>query len=261
MAKIAEKIVIVNDKGGASKSTTGFQIFGAYFLSNNLDGTVVEFDDENKDSKIFTDSKIKTRQVKVGDSLSAELKNRVLKDFTSNEICVYDIGGNKTTTIFLDALRATRMYKKVDLWVIPASGGSQDIENMEKMYHKIKALDKNAKILLSLSKVRNTENYKFQYRKLFANPTLNQLEHIIIKDSDVIDLSRDMHMSAYEIAIDTATKDEFEKVFEKVIDEENVDQEKVIELSNMLSVFDQSEDFLTDILHPAFDVISKVIEQ
>lgn len=256
-----KKVVIANDKGGASKSTTSFQILGAYYIYMELNGTVVEFDDENQDSKIFTNSKIKTRQVKVGDSMTAELKNRVLKDFTSRDICVYDIGGNKTTTIFLDTLKATRMFKKVDLWVIPASGGSQDIENMEKMYNKIKALDKNAKILLSLSKVRNTENYKFQYRKLFANETLNQLPHIIIKDSDVIDLSRDMHMSAYEIAIDSATKDEFEKVFEAVIDDEKVDQNKVIELSNMLSVFDQSEEFLENILKPAFDVITKAIEE
>ena len=256
-----KKVVIANDKGGASKSTTSFQIFGAYFLYKKLNGTVVEFDDENRDTKNFTDSKIKTRQVKVGDSLTAELKNRVLREFTSPEICAYDVGGNKTTTIFFETLRTTRMYKKVDLWVIPASGGHQDIENMEKTYNKIKEINKNAKILLSLSKVRNIENYKFQYRKLFANPILNQLPYIVIQDSDVIDLSRDMHKSAFEIAVDTNSKTELEKVFETYIDQENIDQEKVIELSTTLSVFDQSEDFLQEILKPAFDVISKVTKE
>ena len=256
-----KKIVVINDKGGASKSTTSFQILGAYFLANNLNGTIVEFDDENQDSKIFTDSKIKTRQIKVGDSMTAELKNRILKEFANSNICGYDIGGNKTTTIFLNALKATRMYKKVDLWVIPASGGHQDIENMEKMYHKIKTLDKNAKILLTLSKVRNVNNYKFQYRKLFKNSILNQLPYIVIQDSDVIDLSRDMKKSAYEIAINTDAKKELEKVFEKLIEPKNPDENQVIELSTTLSVFDQSEDFLEDILKPAFDVISKVTKE
>ena len=254
-----KKIVVTNDKGGASKSTTSFQVLGAYFLYKNIDAEIVEFDDENKDSKNFVKSQIKTRQVRVGSDVSVELKNSILKEFTDSKNTIYDVGGNKTTTIFFDALRSTRMFKKVDLWVIPASGGHQDIENMKKIYNKIKELDANANILLSLSRVRNMSNYEFQYRKLFADKELSALKHIVIEDSDAIDLSRDMKKSAYEIAIDNTAKQEFEKKFNEMINKKDIDQNQIIQLSNTLGVFDDSEKFLNEVLYPAFQTIESII--
>ena len=116
-----KKIIVVNTKGGSAKSTTSFQVVGSYFLSKNLSAQLLEFDDENKDSEHFTKSTIKTDRVEVngGDGLNDTLREWFLKD----ENLVFDIGGNKTTTLFIEALKSSRMYKRVDLVIIHMSGG------------------------------------------------------------------------------------------------------------------------------------------
>jgi len=246
-----KRIVVTNDKGGASKSTSAFHLFLSYFLSKNINAILLEFDDENKDSSVFTETKMKTEQIEIGDA--ADINNIVRAVFKEKINQIFDIGGNRTTTLFLNAIKATRMYKKVDLYAIPVSGGGQDVKNAEKIYKIIKDFDSSAKIIFVLSRVRNPVRIKNQYSKFFENKILNKEDYIVLKDSDVIDLSRDMKKSAYELAHDKDVKKALEKSLDEALDK--CDDDLVDTYSMMLEVYDESEDFLKDTLIPAFEKI------
>jgi len=70
-------IAVVNTKGGASKSTVAFQVAAASFLEKKQEVQLIEFDDENKDSETFSNSKIKSSQVEIGDGTDVD---EVLKE-------------------------------------------------------------------------------------------------------------------------------------------------------------------------------------
>ena len=122
----------MNTKGGAGKSTTAMQTIATYFLAKVQEQEVelLELDNQNQDAKIFSKSKIKSTQINV--DANAKDLNQTIRDLflaeNKNNI-VLDIGGNATTYNFLQSLKSTHMYNMVDLFVIPMSGGSQDLKN------------------------------------------------------------------------------------------------------------------------------------
>lgn len=249
------KIAVVNGKGGASKSTTSLQVASAYFLNTNSPIKLIELDDENKDSEHFTNSKITTEQqiVEMGETLS----NDLISIMANDENLVFDVGGNKTTTLFLNALKSSRMYRKVDLFLIPMSGGSQDVKNAFKTYTTIKEIDENAKVVFVLSRVRNLKRVSWQYRDFFEDEISKKHDFIILKDSDVIDLSRAEKKSVYEIATDRDYKRKLEKEFDKALDKN--DNNTVSFLAVTLQIFDECEEYLEKTLKPAFQTIEKNI--
>ena len=105
-------IAVVNTKGGSAKSTTTTQVGGAYALDKELSSKIWEFDDENKDSQNFTKSAIQSEQIVVGDG--AEITTTLRDLFTDNDVDIklLDVGGNKTTTIFLEGLKKSRMFNR-----------------------------------------------------------------------------------------------------------------------------------------------------
>ena len=121
-------ISVVNTKGGASKSTVAFQVAAASFLTKKQEVQQIEFDDENKDSETFSNSKIRSTQVEIGDGTDVDevLKNTLLVPNDKN--LVIDVGGNKTTTSIIEGLKKTRLYRKIDLFIIPMSGSYQDLK-------------------------------------------------------------------------------------------------------------------------------------
>ncbi|MGJ0300762.1 division plane positioning ATPase MipZ [Aliarcobacter cryaerophilus] len=251
-------IVVTNHKGGASKSTTTMQICGAYALYKNMNVEIFEFDDENKDSQNFTKSKIKSTQVEVGDGseITTTLRN-LFNGIDKADMRLCDVGGNKTTTIFLEGLKKSRMFKKVDLFIIPMSGGSQDLKNAKKTLDVILEMDKNANIMFCLSRVRNPRRVQFQYGDFFNDKDLKKYPYIILKDSDVIDLSRKIKKSVYELATDLESKNEIEDAFDIALDEE--DNQKISNLSVMLEIYDEAENYLQTTLNVAFDQLDKLL--
>lgn len=251
-------IVVTNHKGGASKSTTAMQICGAYALYKNMNVEILEFDDENKDSQNFTKSKIKSTQIEVGDGseITTTLRN-LFNGIDKADMRLCDVGGNKTTTIFLEGLKKSRMFKKVDLFIIPMSGGSQDLKNAKKTLDVILEMDKNANIMFCLSRVRNPRRVQFQYGDFFNDKDLKKYPYIILKDSDVIDLSRKIKKSVYELATDLESKNEIEDAFDIALDEE--DNQKVSNLSVMLEIYDEAENYLQTTLNVAFDQLDKLL--
>lgn len=251
-------IVVTNHKGGASKSTTAMQICGAYALYKNMNVEILEFDDENKDSQNFTKSKIKSTQIEVGDGseITTTLRN-LFNGIDKADMRLCDVGGNKTTTIFLEGLKKSRMFKKVDLFIIPMSGGSQDLKNAKKTLDVILEMDKNANIMFCLSRVRNPRRVQFQYGDFFSDKDLQKYPYIILKDSDVIDLSRKIKKSVYELATDLESKNEIEDAFDIALDEE--DNQKVSNLSVMLEIYDEAENYLQTTLNVAFEQLDKLL--
>lgn len=248
------KLAVLNTKGGASKSTVSFQVGCTYFLDKGLPVQLLEFDDENKDSEHFSKSKIESKQIEVnaGDGLNDRLREILLND----ENLVLDVGGNKTTTLVLEALKSSRMYRKIDLFIIPMSGGSQDVKNAIKTYNMIKEIDKSAKVIFALSRVRNPKRISFQYRDYFVTSESKENEHFVLNDSDVIDMSRNEQRSVYEIAKDTKYKANLEKAFDAALDKN--DNERSNTYSIMLEINDEAIGYLS-VLEKAYAIIDKVV--
>lgn len=242
-------IAVVNTKGGASKSTVAFQVAAASFLAKGQEVQLIEFDDENKDSETFSNSKIKSSQVEIGDGTDVDevLKDTILVPKDKN--IVIDVGGNKTTTIILEGLKKTRLYRKIDLFIIPMSGGYQDLKNAEKTYEMIKGF--GVPVIFALSRVRNPKRLQFQYGDFFR--TFPEAEYLVLTESDVIDLSRQNAKSIYEIAFDDMEKKVFEDALDEAFDADNND--KIAQYSTILQIFDESEAYVEKILKPAFEVI------
>jgi len=245
-------IAVVNTKGGASKSTVAFQVAAASFLAKKQEVQLIEFDDENKDSETFSNSKIKSSQVEIGDGTDVDevLKDTILVPKDKN--IVIDVGGNKTTTIIIEGLKKTRLYRKIDLFIIPMSGGYQDLKNAEKTYEMIKGFD--VPVIFALSRVRNPKRLQFQYGDFFQ--VFKEADYLILTESDVVDLSRSNKKSIYEIAYDSESKAILEDGLDKAFDADNNDE--IAFYSTLLQIFDESEEYVKDILTPAFKKIQKV---
>lgn len=248
--------VIANTKGGSTKSTTATQCGCSYSLMDNRKVKLYEFDDENKDSENFSQSAIIKEQVYVGDgsSINSSLRNIVLDEKRDFDI-VIDVGGNKTTSIFLEGLKSSRMYKKIDLFIIPMSGGSQDLINAIRTYETIVEFYPEANIIFALGRVRKMKNIKFQYSEFFKNKTIGKLPYFSLLDSDVIDLSRRLKKTVSEISQDKDIKEQLEKAFDEAL--EKNDNKLIGEYSLTLEIYDDSEKYLNEVLVPSFEVIKE----
>jgi len=246
-------IAVVNTKGGASKSTVAFQVAAASFLAKKQEVQLIEFDDENKDSETFSNSKIKSSQVEIGDGTDVDevLKDTILVPKDKN--IVIDVGGNKTTTIILDGLKKTRLYRKIDLFIIPMSGGYQDLKNAEKTYEMIKGF--GVPVIFALSRVRNPKRLQFQYGDFFR--AFPEAGYLILSESDVIDLSRQRGKSVYEISHDEEEKKILENALDKAFDADN--NLRIGQISTLLQIYDESEAYVEKILSPAFKVIEQKV--
>lgn len=253
-----KKVIVVNTKGGASKSTVALQVVGTYFLQRGENIALVELDDENQDSAIFSDSLIKTSTAFVGtheDDILLTLREL----FSNNKLqnLVLDIGGNKTTTMVINALERSRLYHLMDLFIIPMSGGNQDYANAIKTYEMIKHMGKP--VIFGLSRVRRLERVKSQYQEFFRD--FPDFPFIILTDSDTIDLSRRLNKSVYELAIATSEGNLIEQ-YDKLIYnemEKNDNQDEADKLVDVLDILKKSVDYKKDILEPCYKELDKVL--
>ncbi len=246
-------IAVLNTKGGASKSTVALQVAAAYFLQKKENVDLYEFDDENRDSLNFNLSEIRSKQIKIGDGkeITDILRNSILKYNGDN--LVIDVGGNKTTTIFVNGLKKSMLYKKIDLIIIPMSGGTQDLNNAIKTYELVKAF--NIPIVFGLSRVRNVKRVQYQYYRFFIE--FPNEKYFILQESDVIDLSRDINKSIYEVASDKELKSLIEKDLNEAFSTGN--DAKADLLSHRYEIYDDSEEYLENILTPAWNVLDNII--
>ncbi|MEV9547042.1 division plane positioning ATPase MipZ [Aliarcobacter butzleri] len=251
-------IIIVNTKGGASKSTTAMQVIAPYFLAKSQEVELLELDNQNQDAKIFSKSKIKTTQINV-DANAKDLNQSIRDLFLSenkNNI-VLDIGGNATTSNFLQSLKSTHMYNMVDLFVIPMSGGSQDLKNAKDTLQMILAMNSNAKVLFALSRVRNPKRVQFQYGDFFQDQDLKKYPYIILPESDCIDLSRKLKKTVFELAQDEQEKDNINQKLLEAFDKN--DKNSIYSYSLIMEIFEDSQAYKTEVIDVAHNVIDEVL--
>lgn len=249
-------IVIINTKGGASKSTTAYQVVSTYFLSKGEDITLFELDNQNQDSKNFINSKIKSKQIQVDfdKQINNTIRDLFLNEKSENK--AIDVGGNQTTTEFIEALKQTHMYNMVDLFIIPISGGHQDVENSAATYDLIQGFGK--KIVFCLSRSRHASDsprLKFQYQKFFQ--TFKNPVYFVLQDSDVIDLSRAFKKSVYELAQDEQEIENINQQLLKAFDEKNNDD--IYQLSQVLEVLEDSKKYKETNIDVAHGVLEEVL--
>ena len=248
-------IVIINTKGGASKSTTAFQVACTYFLTKVQEVGLFELDNQNKDSANFSKSEIKSIQIQV--DFNKEINNTV-RDLFLNQNAqnkVIDVGGNQTTTAFISALQSTHMHNMVDLFIIPASGGHQDIINAKATFDLISGFEK--KVLFCLSRARhphNSSRLKFQYQnffKTFKNPI-----YFVLEDSDVIDLSRNLKKSVYELANDD---EEIQNISQKLLESfEKRDNDAIYSYSQIIEILEDAKKYKETNIDVAHQVLDEV---
>ena len=252
-----ENICVLNTKGGSSKSTVALQVTATYFLNKNQESFLYELDDENLDSANFEKTKIICGQVEVGDGkdLNSSLRDLLIKNDRNRTL---DIGGNKTTTLFINSLIKSKMYKRINLFIIPVSSGHQDVENAKKTYDLIEHLGIN--IIFALSRSRheaNSKRVKFQYSNFFK--IFPEADYFVLKDSDVVDLSRIMKKSCYELSKDDKTKQIFEDKLDEAFDKD--DEKAIANMSVMLEILEDADDFYKTNLIPAYEIIAKNIKE
>ena len=249
-------IVIINTKGGASKSTTAFQVACTYFLAKAQQVELFELDNQNRDSANFSKSLIKSTQIQV--DFNKELNNSV-RDLFLNQNAqnkVIDVGGNQTTTAFISALQSTHMHNMVDLFIIPISGGHQDVINAKVTYDLISEFGK--KVVFCLSRARHSPNsprLKFQFQNFFK--TFKNPNYFVLQDSDVIDLSRTFKKSVYELANDET---EIQNINSKLLDAfNNKNNDEIYQYSQILEILEDAKKYKETNIDVAHQVLDEVL--
>ena len=251
-------IVTSNTKGGSSKSTSSTQSIATYFLAAGQEVELLELDNQNQDAKIFSKSKIKSRQINVdanAKDLNQTIRDLFLGEDKNNK--VMDIGGNATTYNFLQSLKSTHMYNMVDLFVIPMSGGSQDLKNAKDTLEMILDMKSNAKILFVLSRVRNPKRVQFQYGDFFQDEELKKYPYIILPESDCIDLSRKLKKTVYELAQDEEEKQNINQKLLEAFDKN--DKNSIYSYSLILEIFEDSENYKKEVIDVAHQTLDEVL--
>ena len=197
--------ITTNTKGGVGKSTFMAQIASAYILRNSNTVQLIEIDDENKDCVTFAKSEtLKTQMLST--SKIPTLDELFIEE--EGEDILLDIGGNKTSTIFLEEIKKVGEFESV-IWFIPLRSGEQDNQNALDTYYRIIAMDKVAKVIFVLSDVRSDDlEYEFLY--FFGNEFLNtpmaimkqgfKVNYITIKSSPIINISRSFNKTIKDIS-------------------------------------------------------------
>ncbi len=256
--KNQKNVIVVNTKGGAGKSTTAMQIVSTYFLAKGQGVELLELDNQNQDAKIFSKSKIKTQQINVdanAKDLNQTVRDLFLSENKNNR--AMDIGGNATTFNFLKSLKSTHMHNMVDLFVVPMSGGSQDLKNAKDTLQMILSMNNNAKVLFALSRVRNPKRVQFQYGDFFNDEELTKYPYIILPESDCIDLSRKISKTVYELAEDEQEKENLNQKLLKAFDSN--DKNSIYSFSLILEIFEDSQNYKTEVIDVAHQVLDEVL--
>ena len=248
-------IVIINSKGGASKSTTAYQVASTYFLYKNEEVELFELDNQNKDSSNFKNSEIKSSQIQV--DFDKQLNNTIRDLFLNqSKNKVVDVGGNQTTTQFISAINQTKMYNLIDLFIIPISGGHQDVVNAKASYELISNFGKKVVFCLSRSRhPHNSPRLKFQYQnffKTFENPI-----YFVLEDSDVIDLSRTFKKSVFELANDDTEIENINSKLLKAFDDKNNDE--IYQYSQILEILEDSKKYKETNIDLAHQILDEVL--
>jgi hypothetical protein len=256
-----KKIVVINNKGGVGKTTSANELF-APFLSfeNDMKPTMVyEFDEENTHGKRYTKSDciLFSPQKTSGPKLEKNITNILLDD----SFCVIDIGANKSTTYFIEALAKSALDEIISLVAIPLSDGEQDTLNAKNIYRKIRKMNQTIPIVFILSRYNPNRELEFQFDYFFEMivPYVEEKdrEWIVLNDSDSIKFARREEKTIFELSYEKINyKDMIKKAIKK-----GKSQDKIKELSDKNRMYLEVIEYRKNILTPAFNKIKEIINK
>lgn len=265
------KIAVISSKGGVGKSTISMQLIAPflYELNNKNPVYFYEFDDENNDCLSYGDSKLTHRTIV--EVSSPILRENITEMFLRDEIACFDIGGNKTTTLVLNAFNESGMIHFIDLVVIPLLDGEQDGINAVVIYSILKDMRPDLKFVFVLNRAKNHRYVEYQFDNFFGdirgifennNSVTNCVlegddNYIVMLDDDIIKYSRRFGLTIYEIA--QQHKDFISML--KVNSDTLNDDQKVKLLSFKNYIKKASETYYTDVLKVGFDTLKTLLKK
>lgn len=265
------KIIVVSSKGGVGKSTISMQLIAPFLYEFNGNNPVsfYEFDDENSDCLSYGDSKLTKRRIV---EVSSPILREDLTDmFLKEETACFDIGGNKTTTIVLNAFNESGMIHFVDLVVIPLLDGEQDGINAIVIYSILKDMRPDLKFIFVLNRAKNHRYVEYQFDNFFGdirgifennNSVINCIfgeddNYIAMIDDDIIKYSRRFGLTIYEIA--HQNKD-FISLLKLNMQEMSPEQE--IKLTSFKNYIKKTSDtYYEDVLILGFSKLKSILEK
>ena len=200
---------------------------------------------------------------KTGIVSTPRLREEFAAIFAKDENACFDIGGNKSTTLVLEALEESGMINFVDLAVIPLLEGEQDGINASIIYSILKNMRRDLKILFILNRARDFDHVEYQFDNYFGDVRgffhdkyavkshlfEDELDHYAaLLDNDVIKYSRKFGLTVYEIA---KQKRDFIKQMED--NKKSHSEEEELKLLSFKNYIDTtSKKYYVDVLIPIF---------
>ena len=209
---------------------------------------------------------MEAKQIKIsGSDLDVELINNILE----YENLVIDIGGNKTTTFILDALKNTNMISALDCIVIPLTDGEQDAINAIKVYKKIRELSQEIKVVFALGRVDNNMDIEIQFLDFFGdingrlNNKIGYIEDINIEDRNIIKINNSESIKVartYGITCFELSKQNVDEIKEKMkqfLKEKDTENSK--KMAYKLTQINKAVQFKEDVLKESFKILNGVL--
>jgi cellulose biosynthesis protein BcsQ len=265
------KFIVLNTKGGVGKSTLSMQILAPFlYVKNGQNDRVnlIEFDDENSDSKSFDNSNIViAKRYKIsGNDLDSTLTDISL----DNDNLIVDVGGNKTTTYMLDSLKNTNLIDVFDCVFIPLTDGEQDAINAINVYNKIRDLSNDIKVIFALSRVNKSYDTQIQFLDFYGDKKgriddrVGYIEDIkeddrnIIKidDNESIKIRRAFGLTVFELA--NQNIDDLKEKMKQYLREKNTAKSK--KASYRITLINKAIQFKNDVINECFKHIDEVVD-
>lgn len=264
------KVLCLSTKGGVGKSTVSIQLIvpALFELSEQSKVWLYECDDENSDSLSYGACRLVNRNLVKVDTpfLRDDLLELALKD---QPTCI-DIGGNKSTTIVLDALDASGAIHFMDMALIPLLDGEQDGLNAIDVYQRLKMMRPELPILFVLNRVKDLRYVEHQFENFFGdvrgifqniNAVKNYLvpeesdRYLCVAESEMIKYSRRFGLTVYEIA--AQERDFLSKLKSDGSLQNDLSEAKILSFKHFVDR--ESKNYLHQSLTPAIQTIQSTI--
>jgi len=271
MSTRKSKIMVISSKGGVGKSTLNMQLITPFLYEKNGYNNIAyyEFDNENHDSLSFANSALSERNSI--DVTSPILREELVNIFSRDEYACFDIGGNRSTSLVLDALHESAMVHFIDLVVIPLLDGEQDGINASITYTLLKEMNPDIKVLFVLNRARNMKYLKYQFENFFGDirgifQDKYAVKHYLFEDDienfaallddDIIKYSRRFGLTVYEIA-----KQQRDFIDQLKVQMDELSSEQEVRMLSFKNYMDRSsKKYYDDIIKPAFEKIETLLE-
>ena len=195
----------MSTKGGTGKSTTTSQVLAPYLFQENQEKVdLIEIDDENNDSVVFSKSEILECSI-----LPTAQISKIDEIFFDEKDTLVDVGGNKTATIFLKEMKKIQEYENI-IWFIPLGAGEQDNQNALETHNSIKEMHNEAHIIFVLSNVKSSD-IEWEFLHFFGHNYLNtemaimkqikDVQYITVNTATIINNSRTFSKTVEDISL------------------------------------------------------------